>query len=109
MNDTSPPTSLLSLGDLTRAHQLKHRLLMPHTPGDYQMISNDLRLRVLEGEDIDAVEMLSIVEEIRQGRRAAARATTATSGSSPRRSRSNTTNHQAVTPEDLHSLLDQQM
>jgi len=64
-------------------------------------LTQDLRLRVLEGEEIDAEEMLLIVNDIRRDRRAAARTPAATP---VRRSR---TEARPVTTEDLRAILDQ--
>jgi hypothetical protein len=61
---------------------------------EHQDLSNILRIRVLEGEDITADEMLFICNQIRQGRRSAA--PTATS-----------TRKRPVASENLTDLLDQ--
>ena len=66
-------------------------------------ISNDLRIRVLEGEDITAEEMLLIVNEIRQGRRAAVRSPAAT-----KPARQSTTKPNWST-EDLKAILNQDL
>jgi hypothetical protein len=66
---------------------------------DHEDLSNDLRLRVMEGEDISAEEMLYISNQIRQGRRTAAPTTRKT----PAASRTKI----AATPEDLSSIMDQ--
>jgi hypothetical protein len=66
-----------------------------------EQLTQELRLRVLEGEEIDAEEMLLIVNDIRRDRRAAARAPAATP---VRRSR---TEARPVTTEDLRAILDQ--
>jgi hypothetical protein len=65
------------------------------------VLTNDLRLRVLNKEDISAEEMLLIVNDIRQSRRSAARAETA-----PTRTRAAKT---PAAPVDLRSLLDQDL
>jgi hypothetical protein len=65
------------------------------------LLTNDLRLRVLAKEEISAEEMLLIVNDIRQGRRSAAR----TEGPP-------TTRRTKARPgplEDLRSLLDQDL
>lgn len=67
----------------------------------YPALTNDLRLRVLNKEDITAEEMLLIVQDIRQGRRNAARPDTSTKG---RRAKSSTA---PAEPEDLNILRDQ--
>ncbi len=66
-------------------------------------LTNDLRLRVLEGEEIDAEEMLLIVTDIRGDRRSAARATPA-SGSSRTRAKPES---RPITTADLKAILDQ--
>jgi hypothetical protein len=60
-------------------HMLHQSLEAPQSLGenrmavlDYQDAANILRMRVLEGEEISAVEMLYICNQIRQGRRTAA-------------------------------------
>lgn len=67
-------------------------------------LSQDLRLRILDGEDVSAADMLIIVNEIRQERRAAARPE-ATKGrrAAPAGSRVPTD------VEDLRALLDQEL
>lgn len=62
---------------------------------------NDLRIRVLEGEDISPDEMLMIVNDIRQSRRSAARAAPAPSA---RRTKAA---DKPITTEDLRTILDQ--
>jgi hypothetical protein len=50
---------------------LRHSLQEDDTVMDHQDAANILRIRVLEGEDIPASEMLFICNQIRQGRRTA--------------------------------------
>jgi hypothetical protein len=66
-----------------------------------EQLTQELRLRVLEGEEIDAEEMLLIVNDIRRDRRAAARAT-----STPVTRRTKV-EARSVTTEDLRAILDQ--
>lgn len=66
---------------------------------DHQQLVRDLRLRVLNGDEISAEEMLQIVNDIRVGRRAAAPAERAPKAA--KRSKS------AAPPEDLTAILDQ--
>lgn len=65
-------------------------------------LTNDLRIRVLEGEEISAEEMLLIVNDIRKDRRAAAR----TTAPAVRRTK---TEARPVTTEDLRAILDQDL
>lgn len=71
----------------------------------HDLLTNDLRIRVLEGEDLTAEEMLFIVNEIRQGRRTAARPTAAPSAGRAKRAPPPT----STLKEDLRAILDQDL
>lgn len=90
-----------SLHQIEQATQVRDLL---HNQGRLAgaQLTNDLRLRVLEGEDLEADEMLLIVNDIRRDRRAAARPPTA---SPVRRTK---TEARPVTAEDLRAILEQE-
>lgn len=95
-----PP--LAGLDRIAVATSTASLLHMMHSSGvPYQVLSNDLRLRVLAGEDISAEEMLLIVNDIRAGRRAAARPEKVTAARSRKLP--------ATTVEDLRSIVDQEL
>lgn len=77
---------------------------------DHQLKVNDLRMRVLEGIDIPAHEMLLIVNDIRRGRRTAARisADGAAARSSKGRKGSSKTVEVPMTKENLLAILDEE-
>lgn len=91
--------------ELDKAFQAMENLGMSDGYGlDYKQLTNDLRLRVLEGWDPPAEAMLQITNQIRQGRRAAA----AKSANANRKSRS-TVRESTNIKEDLRAVLDQEM
>lgn len=91
----------MTLDRIAVAGRVANTMAAIATPHD--ILTNDLRIRVLEGEDISAEEMLLIVNEIRQGRRAAARPAAATG----RAKKAPATSDWST--EDLRSILDQDL
>lgn len=71
---------------------------------DHRQIVHDLRMRVLDGEDITAEEMLLIVDQIRAGRRSA--------GAPASKAAKAAKGKKAATPKapvDLGSIMDQEI
>ena len=73
----------------------------PPTTPDHKQLTHDLRMRVLAGEDIQAEEMLLIVEDIRRGRR-----TAATLAGRPKKGAKLGGRAAPLPPADLNSILD---
>lgn len=90
--------------ELDKTFQAMENLGMSDSGLDYKQLTNDLRLRVLEGWDPPAEAMLQITNQIRQGRRAAA----AKSANANRKSRSSVRESTNIR-EDLRAVLDQEM
>lgn len=72
---------------------------------DHRTLVHDLRMRVLDGEDIHAEEMFLLIDQIRQGRRSA--------GAPPSRAKKGSKaakgTKAAAAPVDLNSILDQEL
>ena len=90
----------MRLDRITVSGRVATTMGVTHFPHDILM--NDLRIRVLEGEDLTAEEMLLIVNEIRQGRRSAARAR-------HRPAPSELPPQPGTLKEDLRAILDQDL
>ncbi len=90
-----------SLSQINKATSAAVLLNQGRLHGD--QLTNDLRLRVLEGEEVDPEEMLLIVNEIRGDRRAAARAASSPT-STGRRAKPES---RPITTADLKAILDQ--
>ena len=96
-----------TLSHATLRAQLTHSAALRITGGDLPMPSHEdrsnmLRLRVLNGEDLTAEEMLYEVNRIREGRRTA-------EPRAPRATRSATKSKVQPPTENLLDLLDKEM
>jgi hypothetical protein len=117
---STPPTSATACGDRSESSESRSTLGSIHVAaqtrnrllsGDLlynlrltgEQLTQELRLRVLEGEEVEADEMLLIVNDIRRDRRAAARAVPTTKSSRAK------TESRPVTTEDLRAILDQDL
>ncbi len=96
---------MTNFSDIKAAKQLSDTLAMSDNR-DGRMLSNDLRIRVLDGFDPEPSEMLLIVNEIRQHRRSAARAVSAGSTASRRKAQ---TAEVPMTVENLRAILDEEV
>lgn len=95
---------MTTLPEITTAIKIRD-ILMPE-PSDHTFQLQDLRLRVLDGEELSAEEMLIVVNDIRKDRRKAAAATKAVGA---RASKKTTTVAVPISVENLQDILDQEV
>lgn len=95
---------MTTLTDISTSLKVRD-ILMPE-PSDHTFQLQDLRLRVLDGEELSAEEMLIVVNDIRKDRRKAAAATKAVGSA---RGKKTATVAVPMSIENLQDILDQEV